>query len=56
MRRSAAIHIFFTAIAFTIAPCVVTASAAAPDTSVKSTRGEPLETVYRPDGVEISGP
>jgi hypothetical protein len=56
MRRSAAIQAFFTAIAFTIAPCVMTVPAAAPDTAVKSTRGEPLETVYRPDGVEISGP
>ena len=56
MRKSAAIHIFFTAIAFAIAPCVMTVSEAAPDTSVKSTRGEPLETVYRPDSSEISGP
>jgi hypothetical protein len=56
MRRFAAIHIFFTAIAFAIAPCIMTVSAAAPDGSVKSTRGEPLETVYRPDCDEISGP
>jgi hypothetical protein len=56
MRRSAAIQTFFTAIAFTIAPCVITVCAAAPDTSIKSTRGEPLETVYRPDSLEVSGP
>jgi hypothetical protein len=41
MRRFAAIHIFFMAIAFAIAPCIMTVSAAAPDASVKSTRGEP---------------
>jgi hypothetical protein len=56
MLRFASIRIFFTAIAFAIAPCVVTVSAAPPDTTVKSTRGEPPETVYLPDCVEISGP
>jgi hypothetical protein len=56
MRRFAAIHIFFTALAFTIGPCAITVAVAAPDASVKSTRGEPLETIYRPDCDEISGP
>jgi hypothetical protein len=56
MRRFAAVHIFLTAIAFAIAPCAVTVSAAAPEKTVESTRGEPPETVYLPDCVEISGP